>query len=148
MRHITHVDESCHTHEWVMTHMWMSHVTHHTCGGCLSLVNLFFKSSWECIKTIVRWYACIRKPYIRRPPIYERCLTPCYMCVVTYEICLCYKKFWHPTYSDYLFLKDVWHPVICVLWHMKTAFVIRSSDTLFTQTVSFSRIFTLISCTL
>ena len=36
MSHVTHMNESCHTHEWVMSHtyewvmshMWMSHVTH------------------------------------------------------------------------------------------------------------------------
>ena len=25
--HVTHMDESCHTYEWVMSHIWMSHVT-------------------------------------------------------------------------------------------------------------------------
>ena len=28
MSHVTHMNESCHTHEWVMSHIWMSHVTH------------------------------------------------------------------------------------------------------------------------
>jgi len=36
MSHVTHMNESCHTYEWVMSHTWMSHVTHmnesyHTC---------------------------------------------------------------------------------------------------------------------
>jgi len=26
MRHVTHVDETCHTYERVMSHMWISHV--------------------------------------------------------------------------------------------------------------------------
>ena len=26
--HVTHMNESCHTYEWVMSHIWMSHVTH------------------------------------------------------------------------------------------------------------------------
>jgi len=26
--HVTHLNESCHTFEWVMPHTWMSHVTH------------------------------------------------------------------------------------------------------------------------
>ena len=25
--HVTHMNESCHTHEWVMSHIWMSHVS-------------------------------------------------------------------------------------------------------------------------
>jgi len=41
MSHVTHTDESCHTHGWVMSHIWMSHVTHmdescHTYGGVMS----------------------------------------------------------------------------------------------------------------
>ena len=45
MSHVTHVDESCHTCEWVMSHMWMSHVTHdnescHTCEWVMSLTHV------------------------------------------------------------------------------------------------------------
>jgi len=39
MRHVTHMNEACHTHEWGMSHTWMRHVTHmneachtHECG--------------------------------------------------------------------------------------------------------------------
>jgi len=28
MSHVTHVNESCHTYKWVMSHIWMSHSTH------------------------------------------------------------------------------------------------------------------------
>jgi len=28
MSHVTHMDKSCHTYGWVMSHMWMSHVKH------------------------------------------------------------------------------------------------------------------------
>ena len=28
MSQVTHMNESCHTYEWVMLHIWMSHVTH------------------------------------------------------------------------------------------------------------------------
>jgi len=27
MSHVTRINESCHTYEWVMSHVWMSHVT-------------------------------------------------------------------------------------------------------------------------
>ena len=30
MSHVTHMNESCHTYEWVMSHIWMSHVAHIT----------------------------------------------------------------------------------------------------------------------
>ena len=41
MSHITHVHESCHTCEWIMSHMWTSHITHvnescHTCEWVMS----------------------------------------------------------------------------------------------------------------
>jgi len=40
-RHVTHVDGSCHTCGWVMSHTWMGHVTHvdgscHTRGWVMS----------------------------------------------------------------------------------------------------------------
>ena len=28
MSHVTHMDKSCHAHEWVMSRTWLSHVTH------------------------------------------------------------------------------------------------------------------------
>jgi len=28
MSHVTHMNESCHTYEWVMSHTWMGHVPH------------------------------------------------------------------------------------------------------------------------
>ena len=28
MSHVTHTNESCYAYEWVMSHIWMSHVTH------------------------------------------------------------------------------------------------------------------------
>jgi len=33
---VTHMNESCHPHEWVMSHTWMSHVTHRN-ASCLTL---------------------------------------------------------------------------------------------------------------
>ena len=41
MSHVTHMSESCHIYEWVMSHIWMSHVTHmnesfHICEWVMS----------------------------------------------------------------------------------------------------------------
>ena len=33
MRHVTHVNEACHTCEWGMSHIWMRHVTQHIWTG-------------------------------------------------------------------------------------------------------------------
>ena len=46
MGHVTHMNESCNTYEWVMSHIWMSHVTHmneshHTYEWGLSYVWIF-----------------------------------------------------------------------------------------------------------
>ena len=43
MSHVTHMNESCHTYEWLMSHIWMSHVAHmnesgHTCEWVMSLI--------------------------------------------------------------------------------------------------------------
>ena len=38
--HVTHMDESCHTHRWVMLHTWMSHVTHMN-ESCVFIVIVY-----------------------------------------------------------------------------------------------------------
>ena len=43
MIHVTHTNESCHTHEWVMSHTRMSHVTH-TWWKWLLLLNTLNKN--------------------------------------------------------------------------------------------------------
>jgi len=45
MSHVTHTNESCRTYEWVMTHTWVSRVTHmnescHTCDGVMSHIRM------------------------------------------------------------------------------------------------------------
>ena len=38
MSHVTHMNESWHTYEWVMSHIWTSHVTNSACGLNHSIV--------------------------------------------------------------------------------------------------------------
>ena len=53
MSHVTLIDESFHTHEWVMSHIWMSHVTYaHLC------VHLFW--IWRHICDVTRSCVCVR----------------------------------------------------------------------------------------
>ena len=45
MSHVTHMNESCHTYEWVMSHIWMGHVTHmnescHTYAWVMSHIRM------------------------------------------------------------------------------------------------------------
>ena len=63
-RHVTHMNESCHTYEWVMSHAWMSHVTHmnksrhtrdgliHTCGMTHSYVC--HEVGFTCHDSVIR----------------------------------------------------------------------------------------------
>jgi len=38
--HVTYMNESCHTYKWVMSHIWMSHVTHPTLGCRTSNIHV------------------------------------------------------------------------------------------------------------
>ena len=54
---VTHVNESCHTCEWVVSHMWMSRVTHvnesyHACEWVMSRI-LLVNASWLCCEWVV-----------------------------------------------------------------------------------------------
>jgi len=53
--HVTRMNESCHTYEWVRSHVWMSHVTYmndscHTCEWVMSLqvVRTVWFDAYEC----------------------------------------------------------------------------------------------------
>ena len=53
--HVTRMNESCHTYEWVKSHVWMSHVTHmnescHTSEWVMSLqvVRTLWFTTYEC----------------------------------------------------------------------------------------------------
>ena len=58
MSHVTHMNESCHTYEWVMAHIWMGHVTHewviphiwlsHVTHALLSHVTHIYESCHTC----------------------------------------------------------------------------------------------------
>jgi len=52
MSHATHMNESCHTYEWVMSHIWMSHVTPmnkscHTHEWVMS--HTWMSHTYECV---------------------------------------------------------------------------------------------------
>ena len=46
IRHVTHSNESCHTYEWVTSHIWMSHVAHmnESCYSCECLTSHIWMS--------------------------------------------------------------------------------------------------------
>jgi len=45
MRHVTHMNESCHTYGWVVLQTWMSHVTHTCVCVC---VCVYMWAVWRC----------------------------------------------------------------------------------------------------
>jgi len=42
MSHVTHMNESCRIHEWVMSHLWLSHVAH-----------IFHSYNWILIRVVI-----------------------------------------------------------------------------------------------
>jgi len=55
----TCMNESCHTYEWVMSHIWMSHVTHmnescHTCEYVMAHVWMSHVTRMTCL-----WLQCV-----------------------------------------------------------------------------------------
>ena len=85
MSHVTHMNESCHTYEWVMSHIWMSHVS--------------YQSHQE--------YQCSCHTYESCHTLWESCYT--------HESCVCvrfiiqlhwYEAVWHDSFTS----------VICMPW--------------------------------
>jgi len=50
MSHVTHMNESCHTYEWVMSHIWMSPVTHMNESWNDACV---WRDSFMCVKWLI-----------------------------------------------------------------------------------------------
>jgi len=70
MRHVTRMNESCHTYEWVMSHIWMSRVTHvnascHTYEWVMSHIWMshvtHMNESW-----VHRWDAAMQRAHAHR----------------------------------------------------------------------------------
>ena len=56
MSHVTLMNESCHTYEWVMSHIWMSHVTHmnescHTYEWLIHMCDMTHSYVWHLSRT-------------------------------------------------------------------------------------------------
>ena len=66
MSHVTHMNESCHTYEWVMSHIWMSHVTHMT-ESCLTHTQVSAR--------FIRWVMCNTRMSHVPHVVTESCLT-------------------------------------------------------------------------
>jgi len=61
MSHVTHMNESCHTHGWVMSHIWMSHVPHmnescHTHGWVMSHIWMNHISLMNDSCHVYQWF--------------------------------------------------------------------------------------------
>jgi len=69
MSHVTHINESCHTYQWVMSHISMSHVTRmnescHTYQWVMSHVYFNFGTSGfcRCLHDLEVWYWISESP--------------------------------------------------------------------------------------
>ena len=69
-RHVTYMNESCYIYEWVLSHIWMSHVTH---------MNKWRESShtyeYICICDMTRIYICDMTIYMWHDYIHIRDMT-------------------------------------------------------------------------
>ena len=67
MSHRTHMNESCHTCEWVMSHLWMSHRTHkneatsaHMLCCILMTHSYVCNDSFICVQWLIHICTCVR----------------------------------------------------------------------------------------
>jgi len=75
MSHVTHMDESCHTYGRVMSHIWTSHVTHmdescHTYGRVMS--HVWMSRVTRITRSWVTWLKCARHVHMcdmTQPPM-------------------------------------------------------------------------------
>jgi len=125
MSHVTHMNESCHTYEWVMSHIWMSHVTHmnESCHTGLShrkntfdkyLILRNIKSTilkWcvcivvcvlQCVLQCVCCSVCVASSAISNPPtLNDVCVLQCVCCSVCCSVCVAsFSISSPPTLSD------------------------------------------------
>ena len=54
MSHVTHLNESCHTFEWVMSHIWMSHSTR---SKSSDITHALYEHAHACL--CVGVYVCV-----------------------------------------------------------------------------------------
>jgi len=79
---VTHMNESCHTYEWVMSHIWMSHVTHmnescHThewVTKSVTHMNVSMGASVTCVSPLNMWMdeSCHTCTTNKESHVYER----------------------------------------------------------------------------
>ena len=101
MSHVTHVNESCHTCEWVMSHIWMSHVTRmnescHTCEWVMSHM-------WMSYNTYTAAQHCTD----HRSSASPTCVTwLIHMCDMTHSYV------WHDSFIRVIWLVHMWRDSI------------------------------------
>ena len=107
MSHVTHVNESCHTYKWVVSHVWRSHVTHSNSNEWV----MSYVCEYDITHTSMRHGAHLKSALVR---LIESCLI--YLC----ESCLIYLCDMTPSYiqndMSHLF---VWHDsFMYTTWHV------------------------------
>ena len=129
MIHVTRINESCHTYQWIMSHTSMSHVTHmnESCHMCDMTHSYVWHDSFMCVTWLIHmcdmthwyvWHDSFRTlPELKSPPVTPNVRLAFHVChmthsydtaftCVTWLIPMC-----HMTHSY------VWHDsLICVTW--------------------------------
>jgi len=75
MSHVTHMNESCRTYEWVMLHIWMRHVTHmsESCHTCVPWpIHLAMNMGWLRLVGSLKLYVSFAKDPYKRDDILQQ----------------------------------------------------------------------------
>ena len=98
MSHVTHMNESCHTYEWVMSHIWMSHVTHmnescHTLRQTKEVLTLHAhtikrQGAFTCVTWLIYKRDMSRVDKIDRVCVMRVCVCVCVCVRVCVRMCV------------------------------------------------------------
>ena len=111
MSHVAHMNESCHTYEWVMSHTWMSHVSH----SCVSHINeTCYTYKCHTFQWVItgwrRLIGCLNKQVIFR----ERATN----CRALLQKITCKDKASYDSTIPCITIMNIAHTYWWVMWHM------------------------------
>ena len=107
MGHVTRINGSCHTYEWVKSHVSMSHVS----GGDFTPQNLALVACIRVGLSSRAWYPCLCR---WSPPLY---IWVCVVCCsalqcIAIRMCMCFVFQCVPVYCN-VYSSRAWYPCLC-----------------------------------
>ena len=129
MRHVTRMNESCHTYEWVMSHIWIRHVTHineacHTYEWVMSHLAVRFRARHMWFEAChVVWGVSCGWDVSQREGVMSHIHGSCQiqMCLVTYECHVCDTSHVWTRRSTARWSRVTFKWVMSHMWHVTRA---------------------------